>query len=585
MLDLSRFRKAASLGCAVFFSTAMLVLAQPAHLIPTAPATWTVNTTADPGAPTCAVTCSLRAAVNASAPGDIIVFNAAVFSVPQTIILGRQIEISQSLTIDGLTMGGITPTISGNHMTRTLQVDAGASVTLNALNLVDGYCYQCDGGGIYNRGTLSITSSVVSGNATSHAAYGTWDSGGAGGGIFNVGTLFLAHSLISQNHTGQGSCNGAFHAGAGGAGGGIYTSGTLTILNSVVSENTTGIGGVMQGCNNGNGGSGGGIYNAGMLIITDSILSANNTGNGGGDSINISIGGNGGDGGGVYNNGALAIMNSTLHENRTGRGGETFACSSFCSPGSHGGNGGGVYNAGTLSIKNSTVSGNATGKGGNRGNESAPPYNEGGDGGNGGGIWSYQDLSLLNDTIAGNEAGAGGSGYTGGAGGSGGGIFSGLAVSITNSTISGNAIGHGGAGYVDGSSGNGDGIYWLGTALLKNTLIVNGSSEANCAVSSFQADGGYNLDSGDTCGFTTTNHSLINTNPLLGVMGNYGGPVQTMPLLPGSPAIDAIPFGENGCGTAITTDARGMPRPQGTACDIGAFEGYLNQFLLPVILR
>ena len=86
-------------------------------------------------------------------------------------------------------------------------------------------------------------------------------------------------------------------------------------------------------------------------------------------------------------------------------------------------------------------------------------------------------------------------------------------------------------------------------------------------------------------GFTTTNHSLINTNPLLGVMGDDGGLVQTVPLLPGSPAIDTIPFGENGCGTAITTDARGMPRPQGTACDIGAFEGYLYQFLLPVILR
>jgi CSLREA domain-containing protein len=130
MFDLSRYRKVVLLACTAFLSTAMLVLAQPAHSIPQTPATWTVNTTADPGAPTCAVTCSLRAAVNASAPGDIIVFNTAVFSVPQTIILSGQIEISQSLTIDRLTMGGITPTLSGNHMTRTFQVDADANVAL-----------------------------------------------------------------------------------------------------------------------------------------------------------------------------------------------------------------------------------------------------------------------------------------------------------------------------------------------------------------------------------------------------------------------------------------------------------------------
>ena len=59
-------------------------------------------------------------------------------------------------------------------------------------------------------------------------------------------------------------------------------------------------------------------------------------------------------------------------------------------------------------------------------------------------------------------------------------------------------------------------------------------------------------------------------DPLLAPLGNYGGPTQTMALLPGSPAIDAgnnalIPAG-------VTTDQRGLPRIVNTVVDIGAFE-------------
>lgn len=87
------------------------------------------------------------------------------------------------------------------------------------------------------------------------------------------------------------------------------------------------------------------------------------------------------------------------------------------------------------------------------------------------------------------------------------------------------------------------------------------------------ADGGYNIDDGTTCGFTAGNNSLPSTNPKLEPGGprDNGGPTKTIALRSDSPAIDAISNGTNGCGT-VTTDQRGVSRPQNSSCDIGAFE-------------
>jgi hypothetical protein len=53
-----------------------------------------------------------------------------------------------------------------------------------------------------------------------------------------------------------------------------------------------------------------------------------------------------------------------------------------------------------------------------------------------------------------------------------------------------------------------------------------------------------------------------------------GGVTKTFALMPGSPALDAIPV--SACtdvnSVAVTTDQRGISRPQGSACDIGSFE-------------
>ncbi len=82
-------------------------------------------------------------------------------------------------------------------------------------------------------------------------------------------------------------------------------------------------------------------------------------------------------------------------------------------------------------------------------------------------------------------------------------------------------------------------------------------------------DQGYNLSNDSSCHFTAST-SLQNTDPKLDPAGlqNNGGPTKTIALQPDSPAVDKIPVGSH----CPPTDQRGVPRPQGPKCDIGAFE-------------
>ena len=62
--------------------------------------------------------------------------------------------------------------------------------------------------------------------------------------------------------------------------------------------------------------------------------------------------------------------------------------------------------------------------------------------------------------------------------------------------------------------------------------------------------------------------NIITTNPLLGVLANNGGFTQTKALGVGSSALDA-----GGLNSACkATDQRGVTRPQGSGCDMGAYE-------------
>lgn len=125
---------------------------------------------------------------------------------------------------------------------------------------------------------------------------------------------------------------------------------------------------------------------------------------------------------------------------------------------------------------------------------------------------------------------------------------------ITHSTIAGNQ-----------ASGAGSAINSEGRMVLRNTIIANNTGGAQCA--------GTITNGGNNLRFPANDASCPGTagDPKLSALANNGGATQTMALQPGSAALDKI-AAANGCGVGVTIDQRGIARPQGTACDIGAFE-------------
>jgi hypothetical protein len=126
----------------------------------------------------------------------------------------------------------------------------------------------------------------------------------------------------------------------------------------------------------------------------------------------------------------------------------------------------------------------------------------------------------------------------------------------------------------------------MGSVQLANAILaVNTGDTGNDIVGTFTSQG-HNLI-GTTTGATIapatgdlfgTSASMI--NPMLGPLGSNGGSTPTMGLLDGSPAIDAGDPSNSGAAPpappalvpSLTTDQRGVARPQGAGNDIGAFE-------------
>lgn len=206
--------------------------------------------------------------------------------------------------------------------------------------------------------------------------------------------------------------------------------------------------------------------------------------------------------------------------------------------------GGAIASAGTLTVSNCAFTNNSGGAAG-------------------GGIFaSGGTLAVSDSTFSGNSAESGAAIA----------VETGVTATVTNSTFSENAasVQSGGAIFNDGAtltitnstiSANsatvsGGGIYSDGTLTLANTIVAGNSAPASSDLDGTYTDSGGNQ----------VNESAATIN--LAALGNYGGVLQTMLPLPGSPAVCGgnKSLAKDGSGNSLTLDERGFKFGQSTYC-------------------
>jgi PKD repeat protein len=119
------------------------------------------------------------------------------------------------------------------------------------------------------------------------------------------------------------------------------------------------------------------------------------------------------------------------------------------------------------------------------------------------------------------------------------------------------------------ANGSGGGIY-DDCLTMTNTIIAGNSAVSGADIENNEnlIYGGSNLVQSVANHGSITGPAPLTNAPDLAMPGGYGGPTQTMPPLPGSPAIGA----GNVAANTFATDQRGYPRTQNGLIDIGAVE-------------
>ncbi|MGE5774931.1 MAG: choice-of-anchor Q domain-containing protein [Chloroflexota bacterium] len=253
-----------------------------------------------------------------------------------------------------------------------------------------------------------------------------------------------------------------------------------------------------------------------------------------------------GSGAGMFSSGNPTIEKVVFSRNQTGDTGRGGGLQSVGNPlitdvtfkDNWAGAGGGLASMDVATLTNVTFSGNGAYNGGGMLNES----------------FTYGAAVLTNVTFNDNVVCHNGAA-----------LYSGGDVMLTNVTISGNyALKHRGGGiYMSyGHMTVNNTILWGNTALIEGPQVYVDSS-ATADIRNSVVEGG--CPAGSNCS------NIIATDPLLDVLGDHGGSTQTIPLGAGSSAIDT---GDDA--SCPATDQRGVPRPQGSHCDIGAYEAELS---------
>lgn len=264
-------------------------------------------------------------------------------------------------------------------------------------------------------------------------------------------------------------------------------------------------------------GSAAGILNFGSLTMNQCTVISNSASQG--------------QGSGIYNTGPLTMNQCTFTGNSASQGGGIYnggplTMNQCAFTGNSASQGGGIYNGGTLTMNQCTFSGNDSLEG-----QGAAIYNGG-------------TLAIEESTLAGNDSG----------GGQGSAIYNGYELALVQSTVAGNS--------------DGGAICNFGTALVTNSIIAGNGDDVDIANFSGLTFGGSNNVQSIQNNGTVSGPAPISAAAELEALGNYGGPTQTMPPLPGSPVVDA----GSDAASAFSTDQRGYPRISGLRVDIGAVE-------------
>lgn len=376
------------------------------------------------------------------------------------------------------------------------------------------------GAALTSRGEVTLVDSTVTRNLSEEP----------GGGVFSMRRITAIRCVITGNLAND-------------DGGGLYARrGGVRVVDSIVSSNLVD-------------GSGGAIGSTGDIVVIRSHVDGNTTdGDGGalytdedGDVtvIDSTVDGSTADGpgGAIFTlDGDVTVVGSTLNGNRADD------------------RGGAIAGEGDVTIINSTVARN----------EAVAHV--------AGGIWARGNLFIANSTISGNYAE-----------GQGGGILAAGTVSLFHTTVTDNIA------PVAANVGAGSRFEAFGSVIGPGkTNSLGGQVQATavgCRVNRARSYG-YNVTGDASCGLGNATDTLADPSPALAPLAGNGGHGETQLPLAGSLLSDRIPAHD--CGllqfrdalaanrsldglvadrfALLAKDARGVPRPQGPSCEIGAVE-------------
>jgi hypothetical protein len=285
---------------------------------------------------------------------------------------------------------------------------------------------------------------------------------------------------------------------------------------------------------------GGGIDTSAPFELTNSTVSDNHAdsdGGGvesafGGTFTNVVVSGNtsGGEGGGIDGSGGGAVVTVTdsLIEGNTS-----------VAPG------GGVYASGggvVTTVTGSTFVGNTS------------------TGSVGGGLAAFGGGSVVevdNSTFTENTAAHGGGLGTGGAG----------TQTLRHLTFLDNVATISGSELTDSFDANSPGF----STIAMFGTILQSFDGAVCELNDPVSSEGHNIETGDSCGLADGTDQTGFDGDFFESLADNGGPTPTLLPAFGNVVVDAIPVAD--CNPTVTVDQRGVPRPDGAGCDIGAVEG------------